>query len=556
MISFCAKAQVKDSLAFAKVDSLLDEVTGDISDETYRLNKKILIASKKINYKKGTLWTYINLIRIFGLRRNLDSTLFYINKFETQHVEVQNTVMKRDFLFTKGNVLIELGLLEEALETYHQIYEFLETGNINDKFELESSIAYLFIQNNDPDAAIKLVRSYEKDTAQFSNFNKNVFLNTLSMAYQNKKMPNKSIPLLIKAVKRAKSDHDKLSEYTIRSNSVWNFFLNKNYKQAIDSAMVVRKVIIDSSYIPHLRGENSELISKSYLALNDLETAEFYAKDAISYYSYFPEVPKYYDNLVTIYEKNKNYQKLATVQKKRTKIIDSIRKREQKIFKDYYSINKTLRNKAKEQEKIEIEKKLLVAQNKQQKQYIISLSVGLVSVLFILISIFIYIQYFKSKKEIKVLQESERETLQNHIKVREDELTALVISQAKKMEAITKIKSTLTKAISTNDNEQIIKSEKLLNQFLDTSANDFFFQERIQSQYPGIVHQLRKKHPRLSPNDIKHCLLIKLGLSLKECSQLLNVATSTVKTARNRAKQKIKPPKGVSLKEYINQITY
>ncbi len=172
----------------------------------------------------------------------------------------------------------------------------------------------------------------------------------------------------------------------------------------------------------------------------------------------------------------------------------------------------------------------------------------------VILSSIIYRKYYKAEKKVVALKKKEKELLKNHIRVREDELAAMLVTQAQKAEELSLIESSFDTAIVANDYDKILHAKKLLSEFINASENNDIFSERIESQYPGIVHQLQQEHPELSSNDIKHCLFLKLGLSLKESARLLNVAVGTVKTSRNRAKTKMNLPDEISLKEYIDQL--
>lgn len=76
----------------------------------------------------------------------------------------------------------------------------------------------------------------------------------------------------------------------------------------------------------------------------------------------------------------------------------------------------------------------------------------------------------------------------------------------------------------------------------------------FQKSYPGFLKNLLETHPDLSKIYQKHCICLKMGLSIKETAALLNITPGTVKTSRNRIKKSFKLKPELALKSFLNSI--
>jgi len=194
---------------------------------------------------------------------------------------------------------------------------------------------------------------------------------------------------------------------------------------------------------------------------------------------------------------------------------------------------------------------ILSYKNEKQKLYIITLVIGFFSVLLILLTFVVYMRYNQSEREFEVLKENETKILKAHLQNREEEFLATITSVNERLDKLTYIKKNLSSAIKYNNRKELIAAEKRLQNFI-TSTSDFtVIKDRIESRYPGITAQIIMLHPELSSNDMRHCVLMKLNLSIKESAQLLSVSTHAIKMARKRLKKKMNVPEDVSLKDHL-----
>jgi hypothetical protein len=515
--------------------------------KAYKNHHYRLTESESIGYTDGVLVSCLHLIWYHGMNSKLDSVLFYGNKFENVEALNKNKELKFQYLFDKANLLNNnLGLTEQGLNTYIEAYNLVEKGDINKKIRIEAFIAKCYIDKKRYDKAINTLSKYVKDSSKIETITKFDLFTILSMAYQSKKMVKESFQIdniILQLAKKTKNVHE---EYNILNFLSYDYYLMGNYQKAIDSGLSIRKRL--NKHAPEQIPTNTKFLSIYYNAIGDTKNAIYYLSEAINTSMTYDDLPDLYNDLAGYYAKDNETKLSLDCYKKRNIAIDSIRSMEQKAFTDYYDTKIKFVNQEQDKKNLEI-------LNSKQRAYIISLIIGMACLLLFIVSFIIYRKYNKSEQALEDLKQNEKEILKNHIKVRENELSAMLIAQAKKTDQLVEIQKVYTEATNLNNKEQLVLANKSLDIFINDTENIDVFTERLESQYPDIVHQLLSKHPGLSSTDIKHALLIKLGLSLKESAQLLNISTVTVKKARNRVVKKLELPEDINFKDYLDSIT-
>ncbi len=553
ILNFSAQSQSRDAI-IKEVDSLNCHYHDDDANKTFENTYTRLKKSQSVNYTEGLLDTYNDLMWNYGRQQNLDSVLYYSSKFEAIETIYPNKKHRISYLMDKGNVFLYfLGHNNEGLDIYSEAYKLAADEDELTKSKIRANLAVGYIQKGQYDKGITMLKQSLNDSASIGERYKHVQLSHLALAYQYKKKPEKSTPILHKMLAYGKKHQDIQMELYSTHLLAHDYFLTGNYQKAIDSGLSVRKKLIANGFNRFIAA-NSEYLADSYNAIGDTKNAIYYLEDAIRTTDNLADIPRYYKSLGEFYKNSGSLMSAIHSYEKRESIIDSLRALEKKKFTGLYDTKIKYINQTQETQRVLLEKDILSEKNGRQKLYIISLSIGLSCLLMIIVSFLIYTKYHKSKKTVVALKQKEKEVLKNHIKVREDELSAILIAQTKSMEELTAIEHNLCNAIRHNDANDITAAKESLSRYIASQGNYDIFSERIGSQYPGIVHQLKKEHPKLSTNEIKHCLLLKLRLSLKESAQLLNVSISTVKMTRNRAKAKMNLPEELSLKEYLDQI--
>jgi PAS domain-containing protein len=130
---------------------------------------------------------------------------------------------------------------------------------------------------------------------------------------------------------------------------------------------------------------------------------------------------------------------------------------------------------------------------------------------------------------------------------------ALYINQ--KNTILTDIENILTQTLS---DKRFLKSDKefkkifeIINSYKQLDRDWKMLIANFEEVHPGFFRKLKKIHPRLSSNDIKHCACIKMNFDTKEIARFFNIKAPSVQIGRVRIKKKMGLPDAVDLRSYI-----
>ena len=154
--------------------------------------------------------------------------------------------------------------------------------------------------------------------------------------------------------------------------------------------------------------------------------------------------------------------------------------------------------------------------------------------------------------QIKNLEIKEKATLQNHIKQKEEEILATVIAVSAQQEELIQTLKVIENLKDEKHNQSLQDVYNKLKSITQSSSNLNLIFQKLESQYTYFSTTIKNIHPNLTKNDIRNCILLRLGFSLKDSAELLNVSVHAIKIARQRIKKKINYNDNISLKEYLD----
>lgn len=543
----------KDTLQLSKrIDSLAQLGYSNYNSRDYDLYKIIIEDSKKIKYDKGVLKPQIEILKYYTAHPNIDSLFSYSQQFEKYHRLHPNKKLHIEYLKAMGYLLLyHFHLPEYGLLYYIEILKVIDDDDVKTKFVLSQGIADCYMYKGQYDLAIKQILKVIKDTTSVHDTAKNVMKVSLAIAYQFLEKPERSRPLLADVIHESTRNQDSLHYTYAKVFQGHNLYLEKEYQKSIDLLMTNFNLL--KKYWPGGVVAHYEFLSLSYSKLGYTQKAASIMRKAIKK-SPPNELPKLYDHLANYYIKLGKKDSALYYNTQKSQIIDSIRYLEKKIYTEFYETKIDFITTAEENEKIKQKQVTLSKANNRQKHYIISLFLSIVCLIIGIIYIVYYNKNKQSKKEINILKKSEKNILQHHIKIREDELSATHIGLTKKMQVLMGIRDQLCGIIDADTPGELRRPIKLLDHFLKNNTSNTILTERLESKYPGLVMQLKELYPELSKTNIRHCLLVKLEFSIKESAIFLNVNPNTVKTARYRAKSKLGLPEDMSLEEFLSRL--
>lgn len=192
-------------------------------------------------------------------------------------------------------------------------------------------------------------------------------------------------------------------------------------------------------------------------------------------------------------------------------------------------------------------------------------------ILYFLIGIWLlgFIVRFYQKKysglkedHIQVIKESEatigklkEEKEESELAFKQRELTSATMNLVKKNETISNIKTRLGEIKkNVKDPESNKAIQKLIQKLQAEEVQDENWEQMMMhfnQVHSGYFEKLKITYPQLTPKDLKMCAYLRMNLTTKEMTSLLNVTTRGVEASRYRLRKKFKLEKEQNLTEFL-----
>ena len=164
------------------------------------------------------------------------------------------------------------------------------------------------------------------------------------------------------------------------------------------------------------------------------------------------------------------------------------------------------------------------------------------------------VEELKLKEELNILKQDQ---LAQELDFKNRELYANLVLISKQNTFLKELEKELKKVIKSSNDDAKQKLNKITamirsnRTFEDNWGKSKIHFEKI---HPNFFEKLRNHCPELTEKELRHCAYIKIGLSNKEASQLLNVMPKTIEMARYRIKKKFKMDKTQNLANLFNEM--
>lgn len=162
----------------------------------------------------------------------------------------------------------------------------------------------------------------------------------------------------------------------------------------------------------------------------------------------------------------------------------------------------------------------------------------------------------KDLEDGKEFQKRNKARLQNQLDLKDRELVSYLLQLSQKNEIITKTSHFLKKQRSVASKTTLKNVDELL-QLMDNSSKPIDWADleiQLERLYPGFIKSLIGRHPKISFKEKKLCAFLRLGLTSREMSGLLNITTKSVEIARVRLRKKLKLSGRIRLVNYLGQL--
>ncbi len=540
------------------IDSLYEIAKKDLIGNGDLLNELIL-HSQNENYPKGELRGLISLGIYYTKNAMIDSASSVYEKGEKliqQHPDLEFALA--EIYANKAALLKNQKLHYQALTCYHKTHK-INTKQKDKKAALFTKMEILncHLALNEPDKVLAYSKELLQDTIVMKQEDlKYILYSSLAMAHFNKKEYGKAISWW-NATLESIQDSDQKGEISFVMTSIANAYRSLgNYEIALKKGLEAKKILDNKPLLSAYAAKNAIVLGEIYNSLDNPDEAIVHFENAILLNPDDPiDIALSYKNLGAIFKRMESWDNAAKYYEKYGAHVDNLYHNRNENFSKIFEKRMQVIEETYKNDLHLKDNDILMYKNEKQKLHVISLLIGFFSLLLMLLSFILYKKYNTSEQQVELLKANEKKILENHLQSREEEFLATIISVNERLDKLSSIKKNLSSAIKYNNREEIIDVEKRLDQFISSISDLTILKDRIESQYPGITAQINTCFPDLSTNDVRHCLLMKLNLSIKESAQLLSVSTHAVKMARKRLKKKMNIPEEISLKDHLQNIS-
>ena len=152
-------------------------------------------------------------------------------------------------------------------------------------------------------------------------------------------------------------------------------------------------------------------------------------------------------------------------------------------------------------------------------------------------------------------RKTQHRLVEEELEERNREIASAVVVMKKKNEVYTEVINQLQELKAQTENRGMKKTLLQVSNKIEQTMDDDFYDEfdlRFRRVHPDFIEKLTKRHPDLTPNEIKICSFLKLNMSTKDIAQLTGQSVSAIEKARYHIRRKL----GISLDEHAHLSQY
>ena len=154
----------------------------------------------------------------------------------------------------------------------------------------------------------------------------------------------------------------------------------------------------------------------------------------------------------------------------------------------------------------------------------------------------------KELTNTKILVEAKNEQLNQRIESKNRELAISTMSMIKKNTLLGSIKDEL---INVNELSEVKNVIRNIDKNINDSDDWTYFEEAFNNADKDFLKKIKELHPKLTPNDLRLCAYLRLNLSSKEISSLLNISAKSVEIKRYRLRKRMNLEHKTNLVGYV-----
>ncbi|MEO8795462.1 MAG: triple tyrosine motif-containing protein, partial [Daejeonella sp.] len=152
----------------------------------------------------------------------------------------------------------------------------------------------------------------------------------------------------------------------------------------------------------------------------------------------------------------------------------------------------------------------------------------------------------------------ETEKLQAELASKSRELANSAMTLVYKNELLQKLSGEITKLKDDTGKKLAEDQVRKIQKVIDDGMNDVrdwnLFENSFNEAHESFFKKLKVEHPELVPNDLKLCAYLRMNMSSKEMSSLLNISVRGVEIRRYRLRKKLNLQHDKNLVEFLMEL--
>ncbi|KQR68157.1 triple tyrosine motif-containing protein [Pedobacter sp. Leaf176] len=164
----------------------------------------------------------------------------------------------------------------------------------------------------------------------------------------------------------------------------------------------------------------------------------------------------------------------------------------------------------------------------------------------------------ESEANEKQIHKLQTEKLQAELASKNRELANSAMTLVYKNELLQKLSEEILKLKDENGkklaDEQVRRIQKVINDGMNDERDWNLFENSFNEAHESFFKKLKVGHPDLVPNDLKLCAYLRMNMSSKEMSSLLNITLRGVEIRRYRLRKKLNVPHDKNLTEFLMEL--
>lgn len=190
------------------------------------------------------------------------------------------------------------------------------------------------------------------------------------------------------------------------------------------------------------------------------------------------------------------------------------------------------------------------------------LVVSLSFIIFVFLVIFYFLKVNRKKKidmmeKDIIISKGEKKLLEESLKFKDEKIKDFQLflnlkTETEKtfLESLKKIKKS-----KNNDTEETVKELFMnFNNITKLNKKGNYFINESSEENKAFISKLSDKYPFLSKNELKFCILFRLGLASKEIASLENISEASVRVYKTKIKTKIGLDRSINLTDFLKNI--